>query len=133
MPKTDAQAIGLEFSEAVDFFRGKARVPTEAWHDVWRTAHSRSFMVAGATSDALLADFQAAIAKAGQHGTTLEEFRRDFDSIVEKHGWEYNGSRNWRSRVIYETNLATSYAAGRYAQLTDPDTLAAFPYWEYLH
>jgi hypothetical protein len=35
--------------------------------------------------------------------------------------------------VIFETNLRTSYAAGRYAQLTDPELLAVAPYWEYEH
>ena len=57
-------------------------------------------MVAGAASDALLTDFQDALRKALEHGTTLAEFRRDFYRIVEKHGWEYNGSRNWRSRIM---------------------------------
>ena len=31
-------------------------------------------------------------------------------------GWA-NGGRNWRTRVIFETNLRTSYAAGRWQQL----------------
>ena len=44
-----------------------------------------------------------------------------------KHGWDYNGGRNWRSRVIYETNLATSHAAGRWEQLQGA------PYWQYRH
>jgi hypothetical protein len=40
--------------------------------------------------------------KAITGGTTLEDFRKDFDRIVAKHGWDYNGGRNWRSKVIYE-------------------------------
>ncbi len=130
---TDIQAVDLPFREAVSFFREKARVPTQRWNDVWRGEHSQQFMVAGATSDALLRNFQDAIAKALERGTTLAEFRKDFDSIVDKHGWSHTGSRNWRSRIIYETNLATSYSAGRYAQLTEPETLAAFPFWQYKH
>ena len=133
MPTSTAAAIGLPFTEAIDFFRGKARVPTQAWYDVWRTAHSHSFMVAGAATDALLSDFQTAIQKALDKGTTLAEFRTDFDAIVARHGWEYNGTPGWRSRIIYETNLSTAYSAGRYTQLTQPETLAAFPYWRYVH
>jgi hypothetical protein len=132
MPTT-AEAIGLPFEEAIAFFRQKARVPTAHWTDVWRTAHSHSFMVAGAASDALLEDFQKAIRKALSDGTTLTEFRRDFDAIVERHGWAYNGTPGWRSRIIYETNLSTAYSAGRYAQMTEPETLKAFPYWQYQH
>ena len=133
MVKTAIEAVGLQFKEAVEFFRQKARVPTSHWTDVWRTAHSRSFMVAGATSDALLSDFQTAIRKALEQGTTLETFRKDFDAIVARHGWDYNGSRNWRSQIIYETNLSTAYSAGRYAQLTEPGTIDIFPYWRYVH
>ncbi len=127
------EAIDLPFQEAIDFFRQKARVPSEHWTDVWRTAHSHAFMVAGAATDALLADFQKEIARALEEGTTLADFRKAFDEIVEKHGWAYNGTPGWRSRIIYETNLSTAYSAGRYTQLTDATTLAAFPYWTYVH
>ena len=127
------EAIDLPFQEAVAFFRGKALVPSEHWTDVWRTAHSHSFMVAGAASDALLSDFREEIRKAIEDGTTLADFRKEFDDIVQRHGWEYNGSPGWRSSIIYDTNLSTAFSAGRYAQLTEPDTLKAFPYWTYLH
>ena len=68
-------------------------------------------MIAGAQHDDLLCDFHGAIRKAIEQGTTLEEFRHDFDGIVGKHGWSYNGGRGWRTRVIYDTNLRTSYLA----------------------
>jgi hypothetical protein len=127
------EALKLPFDDAISFFRQKANVTSEKWTDVWREAHSRGFTVAGTTSEALLADFRAAIDKAISAGTTLAEFRKDFDTIVAKHGWSYNGTPGWRSRVIYETNLATAYSAGRYAQATDPDVLRVFPYWMYRH
>lgn len=125
--------LSLPFSEAIDFWRQKVRVPTRRWDDLWQGAHARGFMVAGAMRDDLLADFQIAIGKALEDGTSLEEFRRDFDAIVERHGWSYNGERGWRSRVIYQTNLSTAYAAGRYAQMTDPDVQEYRPYWRYRH
>jgi hypothetical protein len=113
----DLQAIGLPFQEAIDFFRGKARIPTAHWDDVWRTAHAHGFMVAGAATDALLKDFQESVAKGLEQGTTLADFRKDFDTIVAEHGWAYNGTPGWRSRIIYETNLSMAFSAGRYAQL----------------
>lgn len=130
---TTAQAIDLPFDEAIDFFRQKKNVYTEGWSDLWKEAHSRGFMVAGAATDALLQDFREAVDKAISKGTTLAEFRTEFDTIVKKHGWSYNGGPGWRSRVIYETNLTGAYSAGRYAQMTDPDVQAAYPFWQYVH
>ena len=108
---TDAEAISLPFEEAIEFFRQKVRVPTEHWDDIWRTAHSHSFMVAGATEDALLADFQDAIARALKDGTTLAEFTKTFDELVEKYGWAHfdiPSIPGWRAQIIYETNLSTA-------------------------
>ena len=39
----------------------------------------------------------------------------------------------WRTNVIYKTNLLSSYAAGRWAQMTRPESLSATPYWLYRH
>jgi len=121
----------VPFADQVAFFRRKINLPTNAWTDIWESEHDHAFVVAGANRDDLLADFRAAIDKAISQGTTLEEFRKDFDAIVAKYGWSYTGGRNWRSRVIYETNLRTSYAAGRYAQLQAVKSIR--PYWQYVH
>jgi len=130
---TTAQALDLPFDEAIAFLRQKTAIPTESWRDVWNGAHSKMFMVAGANSRAIVEDFQASISKALEQGTTLATFREDFDAIVKRHGWSYKGERGWRTQTIFETNLRTAYAAGRYAQMSAPDTLAAFPYWQYNH
>ena len=119
----------LPFKEQIEFFRRKANVPTNSYADIYNNEHDYAFVVAGANRNALLNDFRAAIDKAISQGTTIEEFRTDFAEIVERHGWSYNGGFNWRTRIIYETNLNSSYQAGRYQQLKD----AKFPYMEYLH
>ncbi|MFQ1055275.1 PBECR2 nuclease fold domain-containing protein [Gilliamella apicola] len=119
----------LPFKEQIEFFRRKINIPTNSYADIYNNEHDYAFVVAGANRNALLNDFRAAIDKAISQGTTLEEFRKDFAEIVEKHGWSYNGSFSWRTRIIYETNLNSSYQAGRYQQLRD----AKFPYLEYLH
>lgn len=123
----------LPFDEAIDFFREKLNIPTQHWDDLWQEMHARGFAVAGAVRDGLLTDFRSAVDKAIAEGTALEEFRNDFDAIVARHGWSYKGSRNWRSEVIFSTNIRTAYAAGRYKQMTDPDVLAYRPYWQYRH
>lgn len=127
------EAVGLPFAEAIDFLRGKANVTTERWTDVWRDGHSRGFMVAGAASEALVGDFRQAVARAIEDGESLHDFRQRFETIADQHGWSYTGTPGWRAQIIYETNLATAYSAGRYAQMTEPETLATFPFWQYVH
>ena len=133
MADTILEALDLPFREAVDFFRQKVRVPTERWDDIWETAHDHGFAVAGAAKVDHLAQLNKQNAKSMEQRKTLAEFRAAFDAIVERHGWSYNGTPGWRSRIIYETNLSTAYSAGRYAQLTDPDVQVHFPYWTYVH
>lgn len=119
--------------EAVRYFAEKADVPTRTWRDLWQGQHARAFTVAGAMKADLLADLRRAVDGAIRDGESLGAFRKRFDQIVATHGWAYNGGRNWRTRVIYDTNIRTAHMAGKYAQLTDPDTLARHPYWEYRH
>lgn len=127
------------FQEQVDFFRQKLNLPTEAWDDIWQEAHDRAFVVAGAMKADLLDDLRQAVDKAISQGTSLETFRKDFAAIVGKHGWQgwtgegTPGGFAWRTRVIYETNLRSSYAAGRWHQLNDPGLAKLMPYWRYVH
>ena len=127
-----AKYMSLPFADAIAFFLGKLDIPTERWTDLWQGMHARAFTVAGAMKADLLADLRGAVDKAISSGTTLAEFRKDFDRIVASHGWDYKGGRAWRSRVIYQTNVSTAYHAGHYKQMTTPAMLTVRPYWRYL-
>ncbi|HAT50757.1 MAG: DUF935 family protein [Nitrospirae bacterium] len=131
----DPQAVwgGLPFNEAIDFFRDKVNLPTEKWDDLKGEMHAKAFVSAGAMRDDLLADLHTAVDAAMTEGITLQDFRKRFDQAVAEYGWDYKGTRNWRSRLIFETNIRTAYAAGRYKQMTDPELLKRRPYWQYKH
>jgi hypothetical protein len=115
----------VPFEEQIKFFFQRKLVPTERWNDLWKDAHDAGFMVAGATKADLLGDLQNAVGRAIAEGTTLEQFRKDFDLIVQRHGWTgwtgegTEAGRAWRTHVIYDTNLRQSYHAGRWAQMWD--------------
>lgn len=121
------------FKEQIDYFSQKRVKPTKVWTDAMRGVHDRAFVIAGATDLDMLSDFQKAIARAIEDGTTLDDFRKDFDRIVAQYGWEYNGERGWRTRVIFETNIRTSFMAGRLKQMRDPDVVKLRPFWMYRH
>lgn len=136
MSDTDLSAVfGLPFEEQVRFFRDKLGdlVPTATWRDLMREAHDRAFMVAGAAKADLLADLAAAVDKAISDGEGIDAFRKRFRDIVQRHGWHgwtgegSTAGTNWRTRIIYHTNMSTSYAAGRLSQLQH------FPIWVYRH
>lgn len=134
-------AIGKNtpFEEQLVFFKNKLNLPTERWDDIMRAAHDRAFVVAGAAKADLLADLRAAVRRGIETGSGLEQFRKDFKEIVQRHGWTgWTGQGTaageaWRTRIIYQTNTATSYAAGRWQQLNNPKLLQLKPYWKYVH
>ncbi len=129
----------LPFAEQIDFFRRKTNLGTQAWTDIWEAQHDRAFVVAGAMKADLLDEIRQAVDKAIATGTTLETFRKEFRDITDRLGWPgtagagSKGGFNWRTKVIYETNLRTSYAAGREAQLADPGLQKLLPFRKYVH
>lgn len=131
--------FSLPFQEQIDFFRQKLNLPTEHYDNIVNDAHDRAFVVAGAAKADLLNDLRGAVEKAIAEGKSIGAFRKEFAAIVQQHGWEgWTGSdtkagRDWRTRVIYNTNMQASYNAGRYAQLKDPDLLKSSPNWKYIH
>ncbi|MEN5276991.1 PBECR2 nuclease fold domain-containing protein [Brucella sp. TWI432] len=130
----------VRFEEAINYLAGKVNLPTRRSDDLRHAAHVRGFSVAGVTRDDMLSDFRTAIEKARSEGTGYNEFRKDFDEIVKRYGWQYfsHGKTEeeraaWRSKIIFTTNMRTSYMAGRWKQLTDPDVMRYRPYLQYVH
>jgi hypothetical protein len=132
-------AFNTPFDAQIEFLRQKLNLPTEQMDDIRGRAHDRAFMVTGAAKADLVADFHQLVNARAADGAGLQAFRKDFKQIVAKHGWTGwtgEGTKEgeaWRTRVIYQTNMATSYAAGRFAQMSDPEVLKLHPYWRYIH
>lgn len=133
--------------EAIEFFRSKGLAPPDArfsWHDVWLEEHARSFVVAKAAQDDILQLFRDELDAALSEGLTQEQFIARVRPTLQSKGWWGKsvqrdpltgelqevqlGSRH-RLRTIFDTNMRTSYAAGRWARIQR--TKAAFPYLEY--
>lgn len=128
----DADSAGHVFKEQIEYLRQKRVKPTRAWTDAMAGDHDRAFVIAGATDVAMLEEFHAAVIEAART-RDYKAFAGEFDRIVAKYGWSYNGGREWRIRTIFETNIRTSYMAGRLRQMRDPEVVKILPYWEYIH
>lgn len=133
--------------EAIEYFRSKGLAPALSrfdWRDHWREDHARAFVVAKAMQEDVLTAIRAEVDLALAEGRTFEQFASDLEPKLKAFGWWGKqlqrdpltgevrevqlGSRN-RLRVIFDTNLRTSYAAGRWQRIWR--TRAAFPYLEY--
>ena len=120
----------VPFTESIEHLRRKLDLPSRWWDDYRGEIHAHAFTVAGATKLDLVADLHAAVTAAIEDGETIGDFRKRFDAIVDQHGWAYRGSRGWRTRMIYDTNLRTAHMAGHWQQMQR--TKATRPYLLYL-
>jgi len=112
----DPQIGSVPFQEAIDFYRGKLNIRTRHYDDMLGAIHAKAFTVAGAVKMGLLTDLRTAVDDAITNGTTITDFRKQFDAAIAEHGWTYKGKRGWRTRVIFDTNLRTAHMAGRWQQ-----------------
>ncbi|MDP8162814.1 phage minor head protein [Pasteurella skyensis] len=119
------------FEKQAQYFEKKLNLPTNTYLDIMGKEHDYFFVVAGANRNEILNGLREAVDNAILKGGTLEEFRKDFDKNVEKMGWQYNGGRNWRTRIIYDTNVYGAYNRGRLEQHLELKDV--MPYWEYVH
>ena len=138
-------ALGLPPERAIAYFRAKGYAITFDWHELQAEAQAKAFTVAKATRLDILTDIRNAVQKALDEGQTQRQFTKELTPTLQAKGWwgrqEITDPRTgevrraqlgspWRLKTIYETNLATAYAAGRYQeQLENAEDQ---PYWMYV-
>lgn len=135
----------LDPAEAIAFFRAKGWEIAFDWRDVWAEENTRAFTVAKAMSRDLLEDIRGAVDTALAEGQTLEQFAKDLAPRLFAKGWwgkklmtdPATGEQKVvqlgspaRLRTIYETNLRTSYMAGRWQRIERSKAL--FPFIRYV-
>lgn len=122
----------LDPVEAIAWFRAKGWAIGFDWRDVWQEEHAKAFTVAKAMSRDLLEDIRAAVDQALTEGETLQTFIKQLRPRLVQRGWWGKAYRTdpqtgeskvvqlgspARLRTIYETNLRTSYMAGRWQRI----------------
>lgn len=133
---TESGQFQLPFKEQLAYLKQKKTLPTATYKDIDSRQHDKAFVVAGAMKADLLSDLHRIVIQAAESGQSFKSFQDNFDDVLGKHGWLNDADKEykaWRANVIYQTNLRTSHAAGRYKQMTDPEVLKRRPYWRYRH
>ena len=129
---SDAPLPRLDPVEAIAAFRAKGWEIGFDWRDVWQAEHARAFTVAKAMTRDLLEDIRGAVDQALAQGETLAMFTKQLRPRLAAKGWwgkaymtdPQTGEARVvqlgspaRLRTIYETNLRTSYMAGRWQRI----------------
>jgi SPP1 gp7 family putative phage head morphogenesis protein len=119
-------------ADAVRGFESKGYKLGFAWQDVWHEEHNRAFTVAKAMRYDILEDIRRSVDSAIRDGKTFGQFSNELTPILQAKGWwgrqrvtdpatgeskiAQLGSPR-RLRTIFDVNLRTSYAAGRWARI----------------
>ena len=117
------------FDEAVAWFRDRLPISDGDIEDLEAFAGDQAFTVAGVAQLDVVTDVWEAIETALTTGTDLDDFKA---AIADRLEAAWAGSvDNPPARIdtIFRTNLQSSYAAGRYQQMTDPAVAKHRPYW----
>lgn len=132
---TSIEYTALPNEEALAYFRAKGFAPALvrfSWRDVWADEHDRMFTVAKAMRDDVLTEIRDALDKALANGVPFARFKKELEPKLRAFGWwgkglvedPKTGQREEarlgsarRLRIIYDTNLRTSNAAGRWARV----------------
>ncbi len=131
--------FGMPPLAALEYFRNRGYTPSWNWEDTWASAHATAFTVAKAMQLDVLDDIRAAVDKAMATGQSFREFQNNLAPLLKEKGWwgrqtidgqnvQLGSSR--RLWTILDTNIRTSYAAGRWHQ--QMEEAADRPYLMYL-
>lgn len=128
---------------AVAFLESKGLVRSWRWPSIWREQHAFGFTLAGVHRLDVIAAAKQLTTQAVARGETYETFRDQFEGRLKALGFAgpqvvtdfAEGERNvnlsapWRTKVIYDTNVRSAYAAAEWQAIED--TEADFPALEY--
>lgn len=112
--------------------REKIPLPSTSWRQYSGEVQQIVFSIAGITKASLLADIQALIVKQLETGITVEGFKKNFDTLIDKSGWN-PANKGYRTELILQQNVRTSYSRGRWEQMRSPTIAKQRPYWEWRH
>ena len=130
--------------EAIAFFKGKGLAKSFGWSEILHAQHDYFFTVAKMMQRSLLEETQQIILQGLEEGESAPAIARTLKKRLAEAGWwgkqmqtdPLTGEQqlvqlgsNRRVRTIVNTNLRTSYSAGRYAR--QERTKNAFPFLVY--
>ena len=128
----DPEPLNVAPEEAIEHFRAKGYHVGFDWRDTAAAQHIVSFTVAKAMEVDILRDIRGAVNRAIAEGRTFEQFRDELEPMLRRRGWwgrremrdpvtgeirEVQLGSPRRLRTIFDTNIRTAYAHGRWKRI----------------
>jgi len=122
-------AMGLPPKSILDYLKKMSnnKIPTEKWNDIDKNSRKNAFTVAGVMKLDILDIFLNEIIETRKNGGTVKDFKINVEKKLESVGWTKTNPS--RFKLIYETNVNTSYAKGKFDKQTA--LKEEFPYVQY--
>lgn len=122
--------VGPVPADALAWFRAKDLRPGFDHRETWMEEHVKSFTAAWSMKMAVTAALKNEFDRSLEYGLTLRDFQKNVMPLLEKEGWvgkksvEHDGETKERElgtprrlKLIYETNMRTSRAAGQWQRI----------------
>jgi SPP1 gp7 family putative phage head morphogenesis protein len=126
----DPRFVDHPMAEALADFSSREIVTPELFKRMKVSAKRRSFSIAGAASEEMIATAHAELTRVIGAGADLRDFRDFVKDRLEGAGWTPQNASH--VETIFRTNVQSAYNAGRYQQMSQPDVVAERPYWQVL-
>ncbi len=132
-------AFGLPPAETIEFFRAKGYRVQSRWDETWQQENGRAFTVTKMMNGALLEEVRRSLDRVLSQGGTFEQWKAAVIPQMQQAGWYgrvqdreitgvdhavFIGER--RLRTIYDTNLRTARAAGKWKRIQAMKDVAPF-------
>lgn len=117
------------FAQAIAAQRERVPMSDAAARKLDSAAALRAWWISSLTKDSLAKEAYREAMAAIDLGLTKDEFLERLGTVLDKNGGTLLSPQ--RLELIAQNNHAVAYAAGRYAQMRDPDITAARPFWQY--
>lgn len=128
--KVESPFAGQPYKAAIEQFEQRLPVTRDVWDRMKATERQRAFTIAGAARNQVVKKAQHEILRQLELGADLRDFRDRVKERLETAGFTPQNPSH--VETIFRTNVLGAYNRGRYTEMSQPDIVAARPYWQVL-
>lgn len=128
--KTDTSYAARPIEEAIKRFLEKKAVTREVFDEMVDAAKRKAFTVAEAANQEMVRAVKRELVRQVAVGADLADFGKHAAKRLEQAGWTPQNPSHLEN--VFRTNVLGAYNGGRARQMSQPEVLAARPFWQIL-